>query len=193
MQRRGRGLWTPLARRRAGEPSDGEDAPGECVARAHLATSHSVAVRWLRRGTGRRRRRFVERTAQLPIKSRILYRIEHYSSLLTVALVIIGSAICLVVIVAGLGFSRDWVSAFEVSVSAVTLITFFAIQHTQAREQAATQRKLGELLRAMPGADESLMMLEETSCEEMLDVRYGQRDVRVMSPDTREGPAAAIP
>lgn len=53
----------------------------------------------------------------------------------------------------------------------------FAIQHTQGREQAATQRKLDELMPALPGADDSLMMLEEASREVMLDVEEEQRDV----------------
>ena len=39
----------------------------------------------------------------------------------------------------------------------------FCIQHTQAREQAATQRKLDEILQALPGADNSLLMLEHAS------------------------------
>lgn len=68
-------------------------------------------------------------------------------------------------------------AAFEVSVSTVTLLMVFAIQHTQGREQAATQRKLDELMLALPGADDSLMMLEEASREVMLDVEEEQRDV----------------
>ncbi len=75
-------------------------------------------------------------------------------------------------------------AAFELSVSALTLIMVFAIHHTQGREQAATQRKLDELIRAAPGANESLMMLEEASREFMLDVEGEQRDIRSNSPDT---------
>ena len=86
--------------------------------------------------------------------------------------------VCLVAVGAALGFPSHWVAAFEVSVSAVTLVMVFAIQHTQGREQAATQRKLDELIRALPGADESLMMLEEAPREFMLDVEEEQRDVR---------------
>ena len=48
-------------------------------------------------------------------------------------------------------------AAFELVVSSLTLVMVFAIQHTQGREQAATQRKLDELIRAMPGANESLI------------------------------------
>jgi low affinity Fe/Cu permease len=59
----------------------------------------------------------------------------------------------------------------------------FAIQHTQGREQAATQRKLDELIRALPNANESLMMLEEASQEVMLKVEDEQRDIRSVPPN----------
>jgi low affinity Fe/Cu permease len=135
-------------------------------------------------GSVPQRRRISHRTAQLPVWSRILYNIEHYTALPAVALVVSAAVISLVVTVAILDFPRNWVAAFEVSVSALTLIMVFAIQHTQGREQAATQRKLDELIRAFPGADESLMMLEEASREFMLDVEDEQRDTRSNSPDT---------
>jgi low affinity Fe/Cu permease len=73
----------------------------------------------------------------------------------------------------------------------------FTIQHTQGREQAATQRKLDELLRATPGAAEALMMLEEAPREFMLEVEDKQRGVRadlVDDVDVREadvGPGGA--
>ncbi len=54
----------------------------------------------------------------------------------------------------------------------------FVIQHTQSREQAATQRKLDELLRALPGAESGLIMLEEASEETMEEVEEGQRDLK---------------
>jgi low affinity Fe/Cu permease len=111
----------------------------------------------------------------------VLYWIEHYVSLPGVALMISGLMICLVIMGAVVGFPSNWVAAFEVSVSAITLVMVFAIQHTQGREQAATQRKLDELLRALPGADRSLMMLEEAPGEVILDVEEGQRDLRSAS------------
>jgi len=52
------------------------------------------------------------------------------------------------------------------------------IQHTQSREQAATQRKLDELLRALPGAESGLIMLEEASEEAMNEVEEEQRDFK---------------
>ena len=41
----------------------------------------------------------------------------------------------------------------------MTTIMVFTIQHTQSREQAATQLKLDELIRALPGADDHLVQL----------------------------------
>lgn len=134
--------------------------------------------------TGPKQRRIVHRTAQLATTSRILYRIEHYSSLPVVAIAVTTLLVGLVAVGAGLGFPSHFVAAFEVVASAVTLVMVFAIQHTQGREQAATQRKLDELIHALPGANESLMMLEEASREVMLDVEEEQRVIRSLSPDT---------
>jgi low affinity Fe/Cu permease len=130
------------------------------------------------------RRRISHRTSQLPVWSRILYKIEHYTVLPAIALVVTATVVSLVVAIAVLDFPKNWVAAFELSASAATLVMVFAIQHTQGREQAATQRKLDELIRAFPGANESLMMLEEAPREVMLDVEDEQREVRSNSPDT---------
>jgi len=133
---------------------------------------------------GHRQRRLAHRTAQLPATSRVLYRIEHYTSMPTVALAIVFAVVSLLVLGAALGCPSGWATTFQISVAAVTLVMVFAIQHTQGREQAATQRKLDELIRALPGANEALMMLEEAPGEFMLDVEEEQRDVRATSPDT---------
>jgi low affinity Fe/Cu permease len=125
-----------------------------------------------------RRRRITHRTRQLTAASRVLYRIEHYSSLAGVALAIPFVFVCAAVTAAGLGLPNLWVASFEVTASTITLIMVFTIQHTQAREQAATQRKLDELLRAIPGAAESLMMLEEAPEHFIREVEEDQRAVR---------------
>jgi low affinity Fe/Cu permease len=116
--------------------------------------------------------------------SRTLYRIEHYTFRPAAALVVTAAAIATVIVIFVLSFPSDWVAGFEISVSSLTLVMVFAIQHTQGREQAATQRKLDELIRALPGANEALMMLEEASQEVMIEVEEEQRDVRSNSPDT---------
>jgi len=126
--------------------------------------------------SGRRRVRF--RTAQLPLSSKILYRIEHYSSRAGLSVVIMFVLLLLVAVGAIAGFPGHWVTGFEVILSAVTLVMVFVIQHTQGREQAATQRKLDELLKATPGAQDALMMLEEAPQEYILEVEEGHRDVR---------------
>jgi low affinity Fe/Cu permease len=139
----------------------------------------------------RQQRRIKHRTSQLPIWSRILYKIEHYTVLPAVALTVSVAAIGLVVVLVILKFPSHAVAAFEISISSVTLVMVFAIQHTQGREQAATQRKLDELIRAVPGADESLMMLEEAPRNVMLDVEDEQRDVRSNSADTTDEPSSS--
>lgn len=131
-------------------------------------------------------RRILHRTEQLPLLSRILYKLEHYSALPAVALAVGFGVVVLVVVIAAFRFPTRWVAAFEVTVSAVTVIMVFTILHIQGREQAATQRKLDELIHALPGADESLMMLEEASSEDMLEIEHEQRSVKSHSPDTVE-------
>jgi low affinity Fe/Cu permease len=126
----------------------------------------------------RTRRRIRHRTAHLPAASRVLYRIEHYSSMAGVAVTIALFLVALIVAGAILGFRTGWVVGFEVTTSSITLLMVFVIQHTQGREQAATQRKLDEMLRAIPGAAESLMMLEEAPQEFLLMVEEDQRDAR---------------
>ena len=121
------------------------------------------------------RRRLVPRTQQLPRASKVLYGIEHYSSLARVAILIAAVLLGLVVTSAALDFPTKWVNGFEVCTSAVTLVMLFVIQHTEAREQTAIQRKLDELLRALPGADESMMMLEESPADVLLDTEERQR------------------
>ncbi len=120
-------------------------------------------------------RRIGPRTERLPYTSRLLYRIEHYSSLAGIAIFVPIVLLVLLIIGAALGFPTRWVNGFEVCTSAVTLVMVFAIQHTQEREQTAIQRKLDELLRAIPGAAESLMMLEEAPAEVLLEVGEEQR------------------
>lgn len=65
------------------------------------------------------------------------------------------------------GFPDRAETIFHTVVDALTLALVFVLQHTQAREQAATQRKLDEILRALPAAEKSLISLEEGSDEEL--------------------------
>ena len=76
-----------------------------------------------------------------------------------------------VVIWLGIGalvrFPDWWETVLYVSSSSVTLVMVFAIQHTQSRQQLATQRKLDELLRTQPAADDHLIGAEDAPDEEL--------------------------
>jgi low affinity Fe/Cu permease len=100
-----------------------------------------------------------------------------------VAVVVVVTLICAIALGAVLRFSGGWIAAFEVGTSFVTLMMVLVIQHTQGREQAATQRKLDELLRALPGAESGLMMLEEASDDVMRGVEFDQRETKENATD----------
>jgi len=124
------------------------------------------------------RARVSARVEQRTAGSRLLYRADHYSSLPVVAVAAGFVLVCALAVGIALGFPNGWVVAFESATSAVTLAMVFVIQHTQSREQAATQRKLDELLQALPGAETGLIMLEEASEEMMNEVEEGQRHLK---------------
>jgi low affinity Fe/Cu permease len=54
----------------------------------------------------------------------------------------------------------------------------FVIQHTQARHQRATQRKLDEILRAIPGTDNTLLTLEHASDDELHSAGSQHQSIR---------------
>jgi low affinity Fe/Cu permease len=53
----------------------------------------------------------------------------------------------------------SWVDRWTSRPLTALIVIALVIQHTQSREQSATQRTLDEILRALPGADNSLLML----------------------------------
>jgi low affinity Fe/Cu permease len=56
---------------------------------------------------------------------------------------------------------------FEAIASAVTVVMVFVLQHTQTRQELALQRKLDEILRALPTADNRLINVEGASDEDL--------------------------
>jgi low affinity Fe/Cu permease len=76
------------------------------------------------------------------------------------------------------GFPAQWETVFQTVVAALTLVMVFVIQHTQARYQRATQRKLDEILLAMPGTDNSLLTLEHASDDELHAVGHQHLSAR---------------
>ena len=83
-----------------------------------------------------------------------------------------------VLISAVFGFPARLEDVFMTLAAATTLIMVFVLQHTQARAEAATQRELDEILRASPGADNSLITLEEAPDNELRAATAASRDVR---------------
>jgi len=75
-------------------------------------------------------------------------------------------------------FPARWETVFQTLVAALTLAMVFVIQHTQARHQRATQRKLDEILRALPDADNALITLEHASDEELHATGHAHHRIR---------------
>lgn len=79
-------------------------------------------------------------------------------------------------------------AVFQSVVAALTLAMVFVIQHTQSRQQIATQRKLDEILRALPTADNAVISLEHASDRELHATGVAHRRIRraaVARPDRR--------
>jgi low affinity Fe/Cu permease len=75
--------------------------------------------------------------------------------------------------------STGTVTDLAAIVQVVTLIMVFVVQHTQARDQRITHRKLDELLQASPNADERMIMLERGGDD---DLEQASRRHRRRSP-----------
>jgi low affinity Fe/Cu permease len=84
------------------------------------------------------------------------------------------------------GFPARWETVFQTVISAVTLAMVFVIQHTQGRHQRATQRKLDEILLAIPGTDNSLVTLEHASDDELHAVGHQHRSIRQATLDDED-------
>ena len=69
-------------------------------------------------------------------------------------------------------------TAFEALAAAVTLVMVFALQHTQARQQAAIQRKLDEILQSLPSADNRLVQVENAPEHELANYAAQHSQIR---------------
>lgn len=82
------------------------------------------------------------------------------------------------------GFPHWWEMVLYTVTSSVTLLLVFALQHTQARQEAVTQRKLDEILRSLPEADNRLIAAEEAADEELAALGELNRDDRARARGT---------
>jgi low affinity Fe/Cu permease len=128
---------------------------------------------------------------QSPVK-RLLSTVDRWASRPLTALIVISADMAWVLLSVALGFPGLEERIFQSLVAALTLAMVFVIQHTQAREQVATQRKLDEILQALPGADNSLLTLERASEDELRAASDSHREIRRAALDDQSevaGPA----
>ncbi|HVF99416.1 MAG TPA: low affinity iron permease family protein [Chloroflexia bacterium] len=69
------------------------------------------------------------------------------------------------------GFSDTWQLVINTGTTIVTFLMVFLIQNTQNRDSIAVQLKLDELIRAMSGAHNGLLDLEELTEGELIKIR----------------------
>ena len=69
------------------------------------------------------------------------------------------------------GFSNTWQLVINTGTTIVTFLIVFLIQNTQNRDSQAIQVKLDELIRAMEGAHNGLLDLEELEDEDLRKIR----------------------
>lgn len=120
----------------------------------------------------------VSRRPSRSLVSLLLSKADRYASRPAAAMIVLIAAGAWLVVSIVAGFPAQWETIFEAVVAALTLVMVFIIQHTQARHQRATQRKLDEILLALPGTDNALVTLEHASDAELHSVGHQHRSIR---------------
>ena len=115
--------------------------------------------------------------------SLLLSKADRYASRPAAAVIVLAAAGTWLVVSIVVGFPARWETIFETVVAALTLAMVFIIQHTQARHQRATQRKLDEILLALPDTDNALVTLEHASDAEQHSVGHQHRSIRQATVD----------
>ena len=118
--------------------------------------------------------------------SRVLHALESWLSHPGVALAIVGADLAWVAFSVALGFPSRLEAIFQTLVAALTLAMVLIIQHTQARQQAVTQRKLDELLNAVPKTDPTVIGLEAGSDDDLREATRTHRGVRTARQPTEQ-------
>jgi low affinity Fe/Cu permease len=76
------------------------------------------------------------------------------------------------------GFSDTWQLVINTGTTILTFNMVFVIQAAQNRDGAAVQTKLDEILRALEGADNRIIALEEESSETIAEEQQRHREVK---------------
>jgi len=99
--------------------------------------------------------------------SRSLHRLGDVSAHAGAGLVVAAVVGVWLLVGVATSFPDWWETVLYSSSSTVTLVMVFAIQHTQSRHQSAIQRKLDELVRSQPAADDQLIAAEDAPHDEL--------------------------
>lgn len=101
--------------------------------------------------------------------SRALHWVGELTAKSGAAAVVAIVVIVFAVVLAIAGFPGRWEESFSTAATCVTLVMLFVIQHTQSRQQVATQLKLDELIKATPHADDLLVKIEKADDTELIE------------------------
>jgi low affinity Fe/Cu permease len=123
----------------------------------------------------------------------LLSKADRYASRPTAAVFVVAATAAWLIVSIVAGFPARWETIFETVVAALTLAMVFIIQHTQARHQRATQRKLDEILLTLPDTDNALVTLEHASDDELHSVGHQHRSIRQAALDDEATPSSADP
>ena len=100
-----------------------------------------------------------------------------------------GAAVTLIVVWAATGpifhYSDTWQLVINTGTTIITFLMVFLIQNTQNRDAVAIHLKLDELIRALKGARNKLVDLEELSDEELEALR---KEFQRLSEGTHHAP-----
>jgi len=76
------------------------------------------------------------------------------------------------------GFSDTWQLVINTGTTILTFNMVFIIQAAQNRDGAAVQTKLDEILRAIEGADNRIIAIEEESGERLAEAQQHHRQIK---------------
>lgn len=113
--------------------------------------------------------------------SLLLHRLDQASAHSGAGVVVVAVVVVWTIVGAFVDFAPWWENLLYIVSSTTTLVMLFAIQHTQARQQSATQRKLDEILRALPRADGRFIAVEEAPDLELQELAVRGRGDREQS------------
>jgi low affinity Fe/Cu permease len=99
--------------------------------------------------------------------SRQLHRLGGLASHAWAGVIVALVALAWVVDGAVTGFPSYWLAILQSVTAVVAVVMLFVIQHLQARDRTVMQRKLDEILRSLPNADNRVIAVEEAPDDEL--------------------------